>query len=94
VDKTVYNGATVMKIKDGIRQCRFMVAELSEHNPNVLYELGYGQALTKTSVHLCFTPRHELPFDGRDQQAIKYEVGSTTSVLDELTRHFEAALAS
>ena len=49
-------------IVEGIRRSAFIIADLSELKPNVLWELGYAQALSKDVI----TTAREgttLPFD-------------------------------
>lgn len=92
VDKSVFNGSTVEAIKRAIRGCRFLVADLTDHNPNVLFEIGFAKARPKNTVHVCASPRRELPFDVRDDYAIKYKVGRTTKVFPEVLAHFHKAM--
>jgi hypothetical protein len=92
IDKSIFNDSTIKKINDGIEACKFVVAEVSTHNPNVLFELGLAKGRNKNRVHLTNTSRRDLPFDIRDHHAIKYELGRTTKVFDELVAHFKVEM--
>jgi hypothetical protein len=89
---SIFNGSTLQKIIDGIEGCRFVVGEVSTHNPNVLFELGLAKGRNKNRVHLTHTARRDLPFDIRDHHAIKYELGRTIKVFDELVDHFKVEM--
>jgi len=55
-----------------IRSARFVIAELSSRNPNVLYELGLCHAFEK-DVILISKDAANIPFDLRNQNVILYE---------------------
>ncbi len=62
-----------------IRSARFVIAELSKRNPNVLYELGLSHAFEK-DVIIITKNVNNIPFDLRNQNVIVYET------LDDLQR--------
>lgn len=41
-----------LSILDGIREADLIIADVSEQNPNVMYELGFAHALRKPAIHL------------------------------------------
>ena len=55
-----------------IRSARFVIAELSSRNPNVLYELGLCHAFEKDVV-LIAKDAANIPFDLHNQNVIIYE---------------------
>lgn len=60
------------KIITGIFHADIVVADLSESNPNVLYELGIANALSKECIMLCQQAPEELPFDTKHYVVQKY----------------------
>ncbi|MBI2436040.1 MAG: hypothetical protein HYV26_24550 [Candidatus Hydrogenedentes bacterium] len=59
-------------VTDAITKADFIVAELSDRNPNVVYEIGYAHALGK---HVFLFPRQDgraLPSDLAGQQMLIY----------------------
>ncbi len=68
-----YSTNSVMTdIWNGINNCRFLVAELSSRNPNVMYELGIAHALGKAVIMIC-QQAEDVPFDFRHLRYFKYE---------------------
>lgn len=57
---------------DGIYNSKFIIAELSERNPNVNYELGIAHSLGKPVVLLAKSIS-DIPFDYRHLRVITYE---------------------
>lgn len=64
-------------IESGIRQSAICLAEISEDNPNVWFELGYAIASAKEVVLICASSRRErFPFDVQHRTIIKYDTSS------------------
>jgi hypothetical protein len=60
-----------------IRNASVCLADISEDNPNVWYELGYALASRVPVVMICFKPRRtKTPFDVQHRSAIFYTVDS------------------
>ena len=63
------------RITDDIRahigQARFLIAEITELNANVYYELGVGHALDKSTI-LLLQEGHHAPFDIKDIRYLEY----------------------
>jgi hypothetical protein len=55
-----------------INRARFLVAELTDRNPNVFYEVGLAHALSK-DVILLTQSMDSVPFDVRALRCICYE---------------------
>jgi len=69
----IYGSKRIMQdIWDSIRSSRFVLAELSGRNPNVLYELGLCHALGKP-VLIVTSSMDDVPFDLKDLRCIVYE---------------------
>jgi hypothetical protein len=70
-DEVEFNGRIMDQILDLIRTSDLIVAEVSESNPNVYYELGISHATGKNVV-LCTRGIGQIPFDIRDLNHIVY----------------------
>lgn len=67
VDKDNGTGERISKeIEDKIQDCVFAIADISERNLNVYYEIGYARALGKTVILIKNKQIGKLPFDTRD----------------------------
>jgi len=92
VDREDFEGDVPEKIKRQIEQSAGVIADLSESNPNVLFEVGYAHALGKPVVPICRTPLNDLPFDVRIWNTVKYDAGSTFALRDQLASRLKTAL--
>lgn len=61
------------KIYTYLLRAAFIVAEVTTHNPNVLYELGLAHMLEKDCIILTRRPHSEVPFDINRISAEPYE---------------------
>jgi hypothetical protein len=75
VDMEEFSGDIVVEIKELINKSTAVIADLSESNPNVLYEVGYSHGKNKPTVHICSTPLRDLPFDVSHWNTIVYQPG-------------------
>lgn len=64
-------GSILEDIIRSIRESDYIIADLTEHNPNVYYELGYAHALEKTVI-LITRGLDTLPFDLKHQRVVEY----------------------
>ncbi len=71
VDEVQFNDRILDKIKSLIEEADLIVAELTEHNPNVYYELGMAHALNKNVV-MCTKKISNAPLDVRGFNHIIY----------------------
>lgn len=62
VDQIIHTNSINDKIIDNLKTADLVIADLTGHNPNVFFELGYRNALNKPTIHLC-TKDSALPFD-------------------------------
>lgn len=58
-------------VVEGVTTARYIIADLTGNNPNVLYEVGFCHALGKDVIIL--TQDEDVPFDLRHIRYIKYE---------------------
>jgi hypothetical protein len=56
-----------------IRKCRFVLAELTNKNPNVLYELGLAHAIGKPAI-IITRNSEDVPFDLKSLRYLYYNV--------------------
>lgn len=75
-----------------IRESLAVIVDLSESKPNVLYEAGYAHGLDKKTIHICSTPLEKLPFDVRNWQTLKYELGQTYELREKLALQLKGVL--
>jgi len=52
-DEVIHNRDIMCKVCQGIRQARFVIADLTGQNANVFYELGMAHALEKDVILLA-----------------------------------------
>jgi hypothetical protein len=62
----------VEDIWDNVKKARFLIADLTDRNPNVFYELGLAHALNK-EVILLTQDINDVPFDLRHFRIIVYQ---------------------
>lgn len=66
-------GKIIDQIWEGINAAKVLVAELTNRNPNVFYELGLAHALDKPVV-LVSSNEDDVPFDLKHIRVIYYNV--------------------
>jgi hypothetical protein len=68
------NSYKVQDVMESIRRHDLILIDISGNNPNVLWELGYCQALNKHIIPICQTTNQELitPFNLRGLDVIRY----------------------
>lgn len=71
VDEQHFTGPILEKILDNIRKARFIVAEMTEKNPNVYFEVGYAHCMNKPIIFLT-KDSGDIPFDLKDRPHIIY----------------------
>lgn len=65
-------GTIINDVFSEIKKSDYIIADLSGHNPNVYYELGYAHALDKIVI-LITNDRSSLPFDISHHRIISYD---------------------
>ena len=89
-DEVEHGGPIVEEIVDQIRRCRIIIAEVSDHNPNVFYEVGWAHALERPTILLA-REGSDLPFDIRHVNAIMYR--NIHSLEERLLKRLQAVLS-
>ena len=73
-DADIFGAGKIMnQVWAGIRAAKVLVAELTQRNPNVFYELGLAHALRKPVV-LVSSNEEDVPFDLHHIRVIYYDV--------------------
>lgn len=68
IDKT-----KIEEIQDTIKSCTFAIADISEKNPNVYYEIGFAKALGKRVILIKNKHIGKLPFDIQALDVLIYD---------------------
>lgn len=95
IDEVHGPGLILEDIQQEISRSHAVIAEVSSHNPNVFYELGFAHALGKPAVLLVRRQDEQLmPFDIRGYRAIFYDdsIGGKRVVERTLREHLKAVL--
>jgi hypothetical protein len=71
VDKQIFSGSILDRLFNQISKADLVVADMSERNPNVFYEVGYAHALGKTTI-LLTRDEADIPFDLKHRPHIVY----------------------
>lgn len=66
-------GKIIDQVWRGITEAKVLIAELTNRNPNVFYELGLAHALTKPVV-LVSSNEQDVPFDLQHIRVIYYDM--------------------
>jgi hypothetical protein len=93
IDQEEYSGIIVTEINRMISESAAVIIDLSDSNPNVLYEAGYAHALKRPSVHICSTSLERLPFDVKPWNTIHYNLGQVNELKSKLERRLKGVLA-
>jgi hypothetical protein len=71
VDQQIFTGSILDRVYNQIAKADIVVADMSERNPNVFYEVGYAHALGKTTI-LLTRDAADIPFDLKHYPHIVY----------------------
>ena len=71
VDKQIFTGSILERVYNQIAKADLVVADMSERNSNVFYEVGYAHALGKTTL-LLTRNAEDIPFDLKHYPHIVY----------------------
>ena len=95
VDEVEHPGSIIADIEDGIAEADLVIAEITESNANVFYEVGFAYALSKPVVLIAKRSRKKLPFDLLVERCLFYEDSTEAlpAVADALKGRVQAGLA-
>lgn len=83
VDEQIYKESILERIYNQISKADIIVADMSNRNPNVFYEVGYAHALGKTTI-LLTQNSEDIPFDLKHYPHIIYD-NKILKLKDELS---------
>lgn len=89
-------GKIIDQIWRGINDAKVLVAELTNRNPNVFYELGLSHALEKPVV-LVSSSENDVPFDLQHIRVIYYDVHDPfwgNKLIDKVAENILSAIQS
>lgn len=92
VDQNYLSQQIVDKIHTEIRLSDIVVADLTNANPNVTYELGFAHALKKPAIHISATQPENLPFDLRQWSTCFYKFGNIHELVKKLSEMIQHVL--
>ena len=75
-DESLTIGKISEEICESIEESDFVIADISEKNPNVFYELGYGHARSIKAILLIEKKQNtklDIPFDIQDFRCHTYD---------------------
>jgi hypothetical protein len=90
-DSITRPGRITQQIVESIRAASVIIADVTNNNPNVMFELGYADAIGKPIV-LLNQRLEDAPFDLRDWRQIPYRADSLEEMRNNLARFLDDAL--
>lgn len=85
VDKVNQSDSITQTIIDYIKESELVIADITGHNPNAFYEMGYRASIGKPMIHLKEKPE-KIPFDISGIRAFDYELSDLDSVAEVKAR--------
>lgn len=87
-DESSESGLITKKYIEAIYDADVFIADLTFNNPNVFYELGIRQVLSKKGIVLIQQNGNQRPFDVQTQKVIDYNLfmGTTTRKFIEILK--------
>lgn len=79
IDQLNEANSITQTILENLESADLVIADISGHNPNVFYEIGYRTRTNKPSIHLK-AQGENLPFDINDIRTFEYNLADLDSV--------------
>lgn len=96
VDRDPSVSIPIDQIESGIRNADVCIADITQDNPNVWFELGYAISSRKEVILLCSDKRStHFPFDVQHRHIIKYKTDSPSdfnNLRKEIANRLKASL--
>lgn len=92
VDTLNYSDSITNTIVEYLNTADLVIADLSDHNPNVFYEIGYRSALKKPIIHLK-NKETSIPFDISSIRTFDYDLTDLDAV-EELKQRLNQTIAT
>jgi len=90
VDEQIFNEPILERIYNQISKADIIIADMTDRNPNVFYEVGYAHALGKTTI-LLTQKAEDIPFDLKHFPHIIYN-NKIVKLKDDLTQRVKWCL--
>jgi hypothetical protein len=87
-------GMITSQVLRAVQESHLVVADLTEHNPNVLYELAVRHAIEKPIIHVIETRLSKIPFDIAGFRTIDFNLTDPDSIelaVERLKKYAEQA---
>ncbi len=85
-------GCITDDILEGLNNATFCIADVSGHNPNVMWETGYAMALGKPTI-LIGQDIEALPFDLKSHRVLAYSRGNESELGNKLAEAVRQTLS-
>ena len=92
VDTLNYSDSITNTIVEYLNTADLVIADLSDHNPNAFYEIGYRSALKKPIIHLK-NKETSIPFDISSITTFDYDLTDLDAV-EELKQRLNQTIAT
>lgn len=89
-------GMITSQVLRAVQDSELVVADLTEHNPNVLYELAVRHAVDKPVIHVIEPHLSKIPFDVAGFRTIEFDLTDPDSIenaVEQLRKHAEQAMS-
>jgi sugar-specific transcriptional regulator TrmB len=91
LDESLPSGAIVDAIHDAINKATLLIADVTNANPNVMYEVGFARARNKPIILIAGSSR-AVPFDLAGVRVLIYDIASASEFIERLSRSIQHAL--
>jgi hypothetical protein len=79
-DKMGRPGIITVQVVQQILDADLVIADLTDHNPNVFYELAIRHAAHKPAIHIVSRGQQDVPFDVQDMRFVPYDLADPDSL--------------
>jgi hypothetical protein len=89
-------GMITSQVLRAVQECDLVVADLTGHNPNVLYELAVRHAVEKPVIHVIESKLWKIPFDIAGFRTIEFDLtdpDSIESAVEQLRKQADQAIS-
>jgi hypothetical protein len=83
-------GSIMNQVWQDIRRSEVIVADLTDKNPNVFYELGLAHALGKSTIIINQRSTQPVPFDLSSHRYHEYDLANLEELKGWLTNAFQS----
>lgn len=90
VDREDFDGDISARITSDIESAVAVIADMSESNPDVLYEVGYARRHGTPCVQICSTSLEDLPFNVRNVNTLAYRLGQIHALRNPLAQRLKS----